>query len=70
MPKKKPQPATYRVAGPNVVLGHEPGDTFEDVLDPILEERLVASRNLERVAASSESTTKHTDGAKAAAEKE
>lgn len=62
--------AAYRVSGPNVVLGHEPGEKFEAILEPVVEERLLASGNLERADAPSASTTQTTDGAKTAAAKE
>jgi hypothetical protein len=62
MPKKKPQPAkTYHVAGPNKVLDHEPGETFEAVLDPLVEERLLASSNLAEGAASANDKTTGAD---------
>lgn len=74
MSKKKTQKreaVAYRVAGPNVVLDHEPGETFEASLDPIVEERLLASGNLARAEEASASTSEPTDGAdNAAAAKE
>lgn len=37
---------SYRVSGPHRVLGHEPGAVFEGVLDPDMEERLLAGGQL------------------------
>lgn len=45
----KKQPATYLVAGPHNTLSHKPGETFEALLEPILEERLLAAGALARV---------------------
>lgn len=37
---------SYRVSGPHRVLGYEPGAVFEGVLDPDMEERLLAGGQL------------------------
>ena len=37
------QPRRYQVTGTQPVLDHEPGEVFEDDLDPVQEERLLAS---------------------------
>jgi hypothetical protein len=64
---KNPKPETYHVAGENIVLDHAPGETFDAVLEPILEERLIESGNLARGPAPD--TTDKTTGA-GAGEKE
>jgi hypothetical protein len=59
MAKRKPEPKTYHVSGPNSVLEHEPGETFEAILEPIVEERLIQSGNL--AAGPAVATTDKTD---------
>lgn len=46
---------TYRVSGPNAVLEHAPGQTFQADLDEVQERRLIESGSLEET---SPTTTK------------
>lgn len=39
----------YRVVGNNEVLDHEPGESFEAVLDAVQERRLIAGGHIARV---------------------
>jgi len=62
-------PVKYRVNASTAVLGHEPGETFEADLDPVLEQRLLDGGALTVPSAPSPAVKPAASGADATKEK-